>query len=77
MQHAVLQQLASSIHQWLQPHAAGAHPLGEWSVDGETSSTKDRPAVQRQVVGVLATSTRQQPGGGDAFVDDVRIDGNL
>ncbi len=81
MHHAVLQQLVShGVHQRLQLHTAGAHPLSERGTrDGETSAAEDRfLAVQRQVIGVLGHQhLRQQPGGGDAFVDDVRIDGDL
>lgn len=56
MQHAVLQQLVSHcVHQRLQLHAAGAHPLrqrGAW--DSQAGSTEDRfLAVQRKVVWVL------------------------
>lgn len=44
MQHTVLQQLVShGIHQRLQLHAAGAHPLSECGArDGETSAAEDR-----------------------------------
>jgi hypothetical protein len=44
-----------------------------------TGAAEDRfLAVQRQVVSVLGHQhLRQQPGGGDALVDDVRIDRRL
>src|SRR5690606_22550673 len=81
MQNAVLQQPAPHrIEQWLQLNAAGAHPLSERRArDGQTGSAEDRLlAVQRKVVGVLGHEhMRQQPGRGDALVDDVRIDGYL
>ena len=73
VQHRVLQQSVSvGIHQGLQLHTAGTHPLGQrraW--DFQAGPAEDAfLAVQRQMVRVFGHQhLSQQAGGGDALVD--------
>lgn len=76
MQHPVLKDLSlHGIDQGLELYATDAHPLrqgGAW--DSHTGAPEDAgQAVLRQVVGVIGYQhLRQQAGGGNVFVNDLR-----
>jgi hypothetical protein len=68
------------IHQRLQLHTALADPLRQRRARNRVSCTLEDGflAVQRQVIQVLGHQhLGQQPGGGQALVDDVRCDRRL
>ena len=81
VQYAVAEYLGlERIDQRLQSHAAGTDPLRQGGArDGQTGTRIDAfLAVQGKVVGVLGYQhLGQQAGGGDAFVDHMRLDGCL
>lgn len=71
MQNTVLE----GIDQRLQLHAAGADPLGERRARQCHAGTREDGllAVQRKVVGVLGNEHLcEEPGSGQALVDDLR-----
>ncbi len=75
MQHAFAQHLRlEGLHQWLQLHAAHAHPFRQGRArQRHASACKDALlAVQRQMIGVFGHQhLGQQARCGDAFVNDL------